>query len=55
VGDSDGPGGQAGSDEDLFQSRTDGQLHFIKETEASTFPVTAPENATPWRTTSPKG
>ena len=55
MGDSDGPGGQSGSDEDLFQSRTDGQLHFIKETEASTFPVTAPENATPLEDHEPEG
>ena len=39
----DGEAGAGASDEDeLFQSREDGQLHFIKETQATTFPVTAP-------------
>jgi len=60
VGDRDEPGGDtgrevAGSDEALFQSREDGQLHFIKETEANTFPVTAPENATPLEEDEPEG
>jgi len=42
-------------DDELFQSREDGQLHFIKETEASTFPVTAPTNATPLEEDEPEG
>ncbi len=37
----------AGDDGGLFQSRDDGQLHFAPATAATTFPVTAPENATP--------
>ena len=52
----DGDPGAAASDEDeLFQSREDGQLHFIKETRASTFPVTAPTNATPLEEDEPEG
>jgi hypothetical protein len=53
VGDADqtGPDGDLGAtasgDDELFQSREDGQLHFIKETAARTFPVTAPVDATP--------
>ena len=44
------------SDEDaLFQSREDGQLHFIKETMAHTFPVTAPTDATPLEEDEPEG
>ncbi len=56
---------QTGSDEDLdaaaadedalFQSREDGQLHFIKETMATTFPVTAPTDATPLEEDEPEG
>ncbi len=49
------PGPDADSDDELFQSRADGQLHFIKQTEASTFPVTAPENATPLEEDEPEG
>ncbi len=49
-------GGAAADDEDqLFQSREDGQLHFIKETQASTFPVTAPTEATPLEDDEPEG
>ncbi len=52
----DGDAGAGGSDEDeLFQSREDGQLHFIKETQATTFPVTAPVNATPLEEDEPEG
>jgi hypothetical protein len=43
----DGDPGTTDASDDLIQSREDGQLHFIKETEAHTFPVTAPTNATP--------
>ena len=38
-----------------FQSRTDGQLHFEPATAAATFPVTAPENATPLEEDEPEG
>jgi hypothetical protein len=59
VGDRDQPGqdptGNASSDDDLIQSREDGQLHFIKETQAHTFPVTAPANATPLEEDEPEG
>jgi hypothetical protein len=61
VGEADQPGddGQPGEtetdDDSLFQSREDGQLHFIKETAASTFPVTAPTNATPLEEDEPEG
>jgi len=52
----DGEAVTGASDEDeLFQSREDGQLHFIKETAASTFPVTAPTNATPLEEGEPEG
>jgi hypothetical protein len=51
------PGAPATTDEDdeLFQSREDGQLHFIKETQDHTFPVTAPTNATPLEEDEPEG
>ena len=61
VGDPDqtGPDGDSGAtatgDDDLFQSREDGQLHFIKETAARTFPVTAPTDATPLEEHEPEG
>ena len=58
MGDADqtGQDPEAGADPDeLFQSREDGQLHFIKETEASTFPVTAPADATPLEEDEPEG
>ena len=38
-----------------FQSRADGQLHFEKGTEGLTFPVTAPEDATPLEEHEPEG
>ena len=41
--------------EDLFRSRTDGQLHFDPGTAANTFPVTAPEDATPLMEDEPEG
>ncbi len=49
--------GGPGTDDDsgLFQSREDGQLHFIQSTAATTFPVTAPENATPLEEDEPEG
>lgn len=52
-----GEGDQAGGDADdeLFQSRADGQLHFTPGTAGSTFPVTAPENATPLEEDEPEG
>jgi hypothetical protein len=46
---------ESSSDDDLIQSREDGQLHFIKETQAHTFPVTAPANATPLEEDEPEG
>jgi hypothetical protein len=46
-----GPGAEGG----LFQSRDDGQLHFLPGTEAAAFPVTAPENATPLEEDEPEG
>ncbi len=39
----------------LFQPRDDGQLHFAPSTVANTFPVTAPENATPLEEDEPEG
>ena len=45
----------AGGDGSLFQSRADGQLHFTKSTAATTFPVSAPENATPLEEDEPEG
>ncbi|MGA2835933.1 MAG: hypothetical protein ABSF84_04990 [Acidimicrobiales bacterium] len=41
--------------DDLFRSRTDGQLHFEPGTAANTFPVTAPEDATPLMEDEPEG
>ena len=38
-----------------FQSRSDGQLHFEPGTAANTFPVTAPEDATPLMEEEPEG
>ena len=38
-----------------FQSRDDGQLHFEPGTAAGTFPVTAPEDATPLEEHEPEG
>jgi hypothetical protein len=38
-----------------FQSRADGQLHFEPGTAANTFPVTAPEDATPLEEHEPEG
>ena len=38
-----------------FQSRADGQLHFEPGTAANTFPVTAPEDATPLMEDEPEG
>ena len=49
------PGTTASDDDDMFQSREDGQLHFIKETAARTFPVTAPTDATPLEEDEPEG
>jgi hypothetical protein len=46
----------AGQDEDSpFRSRADGQLHFEPGTAAGTFPVAAPENATPLSEDEPEG
>ncbi len=42
-------------DDGTFQSRDDGQLHFTPETAASTFPVTAPTDATPLEEDEPEG
>jgi hypothetical protein len=46
-----------GSNEDTspFQSRDDGQLHFEPGTAGGTFPVTAPEEATPLEDHEPEG
>ncbi len=65
MGDADQPGGEAGGRDgdrteeetgaELFQSRADGQLHFTPATAATTFPVTAPENATPLEEDEPEG
>jgi hypothetical protein len=60
VGDADRPGHDdapaASADEPvLFQSRDDGQLHFLPGTEDLAFPVTAPENATPLEEGEPEG
>lgn len=49
------PGSTATDEDELFQSREDGQLHFIKETAATTFPVTAPTDATPLEEDEPEG
>jgi len=45
----------ASDQDELFQSREDGQLKFIKETMANTFPVTAPTDATPLEEDEPEG
>jgi hypothetical protein len=50
-----GDGERSGDDGELFQSRDDGQLHFTPETAATTFPVTAPEEATPLEEDEPEG
>ena len=42
-------------DSSLLQSRADGQLHFTPATAGATFPVTAPENATPLEEDEPEG
>lgn len=39
----------------IFQSRDDGQIHFTPETAATTFPVTAPTDATPLEEDEPEG
>lgn len=39
--------GDRTEDGGLIQSREDGQLHFMPGTEEATFPVTAPDSATP--------
>ncbi len=52
VADGKRPGDDDGG---LFQSREDGQLHFLPGTEDLTFPVTAPENATPLEEDEPEG
>ena len=49
------PGPDPSGDDALFQSREDGQLHFIKETADRTFPVTAPTDATPLEEDEPEG
>jgi len=47
---------ETGPDEDSpFQPRVDGQLHFEPGTAANTFPVAAPENATPLGEDEPEG
>jgi hypothetical protein len=55
TGADDDSGATATDGDELFQSREDGQLHFIKETAASTFPVTAPTDATPLEEDEPEG
>jgi len=52
VADGQPPGNDDGSP---FQSRKDGQLHFLPGTEDLAFPVTAPENATPLEEDEPEG
>lgn len=51
------PDGEGPADDDggLFQSRDDGQLHFLPGTEGLAFPVTAPEDATPLEEDEPEG
>jgi hypothetical protein len=51
----DGERPEEGDDGSLFQSRDDGQLHFLPGTEDLAFPVTAPENATPLEEDEPEG
>jgi hypothetical protein len=64
VGDGDQPGkdadpsaggGGGGGGGGLIQPRDDGQLHFTPATAAATFPVTAPEDATPLEEDEPEG
>jgi hypothetical protein len=55
-----GPGEDAPTDDERlivapFQSRADGQLHFEPATAGATFPVTAPEDATPLEEDEPEG
>lgn len=50
--DADVPADDAGG---LLQPRDDGQLHFTPGTAASTFPVTAPTDATPLEEDEPEG
>jgi hypothetical protein len=52
VADGEPPGDD---DAGLFQSREDGQLHFLPGTEDQAFPVTAPESATPLEEDEPEG
>jgi hypothetical protein len=52
VGDGTGPEDE---DDGMFQSRQDGQLHFMQGTADATFPVTAPEDATPLEEDEPEG
>lgn len=52
MADGERPGDDDGG---LFQSRQDGQLHFLPGTEDQAFPVTAPENATPLEEDEPEG
>jgi hypothetical protein len=52
VAEGEPPGNDDGG---LFQSREDGQLHFLPGTEDLAFPVTAPENATPLGEDEPEG
>lgn len=61
MGDAEQPGDDRTSgatdsaDDGLIQSRDDGQLHFTPGTAGSTFPVTAPTNATPLEEDEPEG
>ena len=48
-------GNQESSADDPLQSRADGQLHFTPGTAGTTFPVSAPENATPLGEDEPEG
>ena len=41
------PQGASGGGDTIFQSRSDGQLHFTPESMGTAFPVTAPTDATP--------
>ncbi len=47
--------GEDSQDTGQIQSRDDGQLHFTPESAASTFPVTAPVDATPLEEDEPEG
>ncbi len=49
------PDGEDPQDTGPIQSRDDGQLHFTPESAASTFPVTAPVDATPLDEDEPEG